>query len=416
MQQLQQAVEKRNEIIAKLSSNLQEALASRDQVQLEAQSLAGEIQGLQKQLQLVRATTISVSVNPDYFWLKSIGLYQFSFCKIWNMNLTFIYAATELASSFKLSFTQTSVEFLRIKSQSGPEVLNTNRQQRQLGSQDADLNHKEAPLGKSGSAGPGSQSSVESFCADSDTETDSVLQKLRAKLEEERENGQRICAELAVERENHQHVLSLLEEEKRGRENERKAREAQLQDLQTQLSQVQTQCLEMQQYKEEKEKLNGEVVELRKRLQEEENAVRTFSEDAASFALCLQSLEEDRGRQEEEMRILKEEHKEEVETVRQLLEEKEKELKFREEEVLGLKASKNRQNQAKAGFSCDERIGIDEANLESGSDRDSLNVSIPGDLLMERYLSSAPHAHSQSSVINESFEHCSQLDISADYR
>ncbi|XP_042292883.1 pericentrin isoform X3 [Thunnus maccoyii] len=363
LKQLQQAVEKRNEIIAKLSSNLQEALASRDQVQLEAQSLAGQIQGLQRQLQL------------------------------------------------------TSVEFLRIRNQSGPEVLHANRQQRQLvhASQDADLNHKEAPLGKSGSAGPGSQSSVESFGADSDTETDSVLHKLRAKLEEERENSQRACAELAEERENHQHLLSLLEEEKRGREKEEKAREAQLQDLQTQLSQVQTQCLEMQQYKEEKEKLNREVVELRKRLQEEEDAVRRFSEEAASSALRLQSLEEERERQEEEMKMLKEEHKEEVERVRQLLEEREKELKFREEEVLGLKASKNRQNQAKAGFSYDERIGIDEVYLESGSDRDSMNVSTPGDLLMERYLSSAPLAHSQSSVVNESFEHCSQLDISADY-
>lgn len=56
LQQLQQAVEKRNEIIVKLSSNLQEALASRDQVQLEAQSLAGQIQALQKQLQQVNAT------------------------------------------------------------------------------------------------------------------------------------------------------------------------------------------------------------------------------------------------------------------------------------------------------------------------------------------------------------------------
>ncbi|XP_053191638.1 pericentrin [Scomber japonicus] len=362
LKQLQQAVEKRNDIIAKLSSNLQEALASRDQVQLEAQSLAGQIQGLQKQLQL------------------------------------------------------TSAEFQRITNQSGPEVLNANQQQRQLGhdSQDADLNHKDAPLGKSGSAGLSSQSSVESFVADSDTEMDSVLHNLRAKLEEEKENSQRICAELAEERENHQQVLSLLEEEKRSRENEQKAREAQLQDLQAHLSQVQTQCLEMQQYKEEKEKLNREVVELRKMLQEEEDAVRRFSEEAASSALRLQSLEEERGRQEEEMNMLKEEHREEVERVKQLLEEREKELKFREEEVLGLKASKNRQNQAKAGFSCDERIDVDEANLESGSDRDSMIVSTTGDLL-ERYLSSAPRAHSQSSVVNESFEHCSQLDISAEY-
>lgn len=53
LQQLQEAVEQRNEIIARLSSNLQEAVASRDQVQLEAQSLAGQIQALQRQLQQV---------------------------------------------------------------------------------------------------------------------------------------------------------------------------------------------------------------------------------------------------------------------------------------------------------------------------------------------------------------------------
>lgn len=55
-QLLQQAVEKRNEIIAKLSHKLQEALTSRDEVQLEAQSLAGQIQALQKQLQQVSAS------------------------------------------------------------------------------------------------------------------------------------------------------------------------------------------------------------------------------------------------------------------------------------------------------------------------------------------------------------------------
>lgn len=53
LQQLQQAVEKRNEIIARLSANLQEAQASRDKVQLEAQSLAGQIKALQRQLQQV---------------------------------------------------------------------------------------------------------------------------------------------------------------------------------------------------------------------------------------------------------------------------------------------------------------------------------------------------------------------------
>ncbi|XP_029316030.1 LOW QUALITY PROTEIN: pericentrin [Cottoperca gobio] len=349
LKQLQEAVEKRNEIIARLSFSLQEALASRDQVQLEAHTLTGQMQALQRQLQ------------------------------------------------------QTSVEFLRIKSQSGAEVLNTRQQQLGRCSQDADLNHKEA---LSGSSASGSMTSVSSFSTD--CETDTVLHKLRAELEEERENSQRIYAELAEEMEKHQHVLSLLEKEKKGREEEHMEREAQLQDLHTQLSLVQTQCLEMQQYKEEKEKLNSEVLELRKRLQEEADAERRPGEEVASSALRLQ-------RQEEEMLRLKEEHREEVEGVRQLLEEREKELKFREEEVLGLKASKNRQNQAKAGFSFDGKVIVDEANLESGPDGDSMMVSIPGDILMERYMSSVPPAHSQSSLANESFEHCSVLDIPADY-
>nr|XP_046269155.1 pericentrin isoform X2 [Scatophagus argus] len=341
LKQLQQAVEKRNEIIARLSSNLQEALASRDQVQLEAQSLAGQIQALQRQLQ------------------------------------------------------QTSVEFLRIKSQSGPEILNT-QQQRQHVDCSQSASHKEAPSGESESAGPHSEAHGEGFSMDSDPDT--ILHKLRTELKEERESNQRVCAELAEEMEKHQRVLSLLEEEKKGREEEREERETLLQDLKTQLNLIQTQCLEMQQYKAEKEKLNREVQELRTRLQEEEGAERRFTE-----------------RLQEEVQRLKEEHREEVERVRQLLEEREKELKFREEEVIGLKASKNRQNQAKAGFNCEERISIDEADLQSGPDQDSMNVSIPGDILMERYLSSAPPAHTQSSMVDESFDHCNQLDISAEY-
>lgn len=387
LQQLQDAVEKRNEIIAKLSSNLQEALASRDQVQLEAQSLAGQIQALQRQLQQVNANVVAL-----------LGL-------LLAEDISLISCISSV-----LYFTQTSVEFLRIKNQSGAEVLNIYQQQLHgVSSQDENVNHKKAP---SEGISPGCHSSAEGFSSHSETETDTLIQKLRAELEEERKNSQRICAELAEEMEKTQHVLSLLEKEKQGREE----REAQLQNLQTQLSQVQTQCLEMQQYKEEKEKLNREVLELRKRLQEEEDAERRFSEEISHSALRFQSFEEERQRQEEEIRRLKVEHRQEVEQVRQLLEEREKELKFREEEVNGLKASKNRQNQAKACFNTDDRISVDEASLERGPDQDSMNASITGDILMERYLSSAPIAHSQSSVVNESFERCSQLDISADYR
>ncbi|KAM9707457.1 pericentrin isoform 3-T3 [Menidia menidia] len=350
LKQLQQAVEKRNEIIAKLSSNLQEALASRDQVQLEAQTLAGQIHALQKQLQ------------------------------------------------------QTSLEFLRIKGESGAEVLNL-RQPPRGQSQHANISQNEAPS-------DGSQPIPEGFIMDNDSKTDSALHELRLELEEERKKNQRICAELEEEVEKNRHVLYLLEKERQGMEEERKEREAQLQNLQTQLSQVQSQCLAMQQYKEEKEKLNREVLELRKRLQGEEPESR-FREEVESSALRLQSLEEERQRQEEEMKKLKEEHREEVEHVRQLLDEREQELKKREEEVEGLKASKNRQNQARAGFSSDV-MAADEVGLEREPDHAVMNTSASGDLLMERYLSSAPLANFQSSVSNESLEHCEQLDVTAD--
>uniref|UniRef100_A0A3Q3AKC5 Pericentrin n=1 Tax=Kryptolebias marmoratus TaxID=37003 RepID=A0A3Q3AKC5_KRYMA len=207
---------------------------------------------------------------------------------------------------------------------------------------------KEATSKGSGNASP------ECFSTDSDTETDTVLHKLMTELEEERKRSQRASAELAEEMEKNQHVLLLLEEEKQGREEERKAKD-------------------IQQYKEEKEKLNREVLELRKKLQEEEDAEVRRSEAVASSARRLQTFEEEKLRQEEEMRRLKGE----VERVRQLLDESEKELKRREEE-------------------------------------ESLNTSLLGDILMERYLSSAPLEHSHSSLINESFEHCSQLEISAD--
>ncbi|KAK2826427.1 hypothetical protein Q5P01_020641 [Channa striata] len=104
-----------------------------------------------------------------------------------------------------------------------------------------------------------------------------------------------------------------------------------------------------------------------------------------------------------------------MERIKKLLEERDDELKIKEEEVIKLKDSKNRKNQAKAGLSYDDRTGINEANLESEHDQDSKNESELGDIMMERYFSSVPLAHSQVSVVNESFEHHRQLEISVDY-
>lgn len=237
-----------------------------------------------------------------------------------------------------------------------------------------------------------------------DSETGALLQSLRTQLEEERQRSRCAYADLAVEIEKHQHVLSLLEEERKGREEEREERETQLQELRTQLSSAQNQCLELQQDKAEKEKLNREVLELKERLQLKEDAESKLNVDASgTTALHFQALEE-------EMEMLKEEHRKEVEKVKQLLNEREKELKFREEEVMGLKASKNQQNQTKAAVGCDKRF-----TAEVRPDQDSMNVTTSGDILMERYLSSIPPEH-PNSVVDESLDQSGHLDISANNR
>lgn len=187
----------------------------------------------------------------------------------------------------------------------------------------------------------------------------------------------------------------MLEEERKGREEERRERGAQLRDLQTQLDLVQTQCLEMQQFKAEKENLNREVQELTQKLQAKEDAERRLCAEVQASS--------------EEIRRLKEELEEGPEGVQQLLD-------AREVEVVRLKDSKNRHNQAKAGLGCDEGFNADNSNVESECDQNSLYVPISGDALMERYLASALPERPHSFAANDSFEYSSQVDGSADIR
>ncbi|XP_061699443.1 pericentrin isoform X2 [Syngnathoides biaculeatus] len=158
-QQLERAVVKSNDIIAKLSFNLQEARASQGE---EVQSLTCQIQALQKQLQQL----------------------------------------------------QTSAGFQRLKNQPGAEVYNRAKQQRRRDSQNEDLSTEDASTEQSGSVGLVSRTSADGFSTDSETEADPVLSELKAKLREEKDNCLRLRSELEKEKENHQHVLSLLEDER----------------------------------------------------------------------------------------------------------------------------------------------------------------------------------------------------------
>nr|XP_046174418.1 GRB10-interacting GYF protein 2-like isoform X2 [Oncorhynchus gorbuscha] len=294
LKQLQAAVEKRNEIISRLSCNLQEALESRDQVQQEAFSLTGQIQALKMQLQ------------------------------------------------------QTS-QFFRSRTQGGSELSLAQRKASQPDHSSYDLsslpNHLEVPVTEPGEqirtlrmgreqTGAGCESPEQCI----DPEMDVLIHTLRRELLEERELNQL--------------MLSQLEEERTGREEERR---------------------EIHQYKEEKEVLNRELQELRRRLGEEEEVRERRNE--------REDEREIRERQEEEKRRLGEE----VQRARQLLGER-----GRTREELGFKASKDKLNQAKAS--------VEEDGEREGEEREEclLDVSLPtdGTPLLERYLSSALPSHS----------------------
>lgn len=275
-----------------------------------------------------------------------------------------------------LSFPKTSFEFLRIKSHAGADVGSSlPKDQHGNSSSYADVGEKEA--------------SAEGWRK---SDTDATLQKLSAQLEEERENTRRLSTELAQEVEKHRRALSLLEEERKGREEERLERGAHLRDLQTQLDLVRTQCLEMQQFKAEKENLNREVQELTQKLQAKEDVERRLCAEVQASS--------------EEIRRLKEELKEELE-----------EGPEGAQQLLGdSKDSKNRHNQAKAGLGCDEGFNADDSSVEIEADQNSVYVPISGDSLMERYLASALPERPQSFTANDSFEFSSQVEASADNR
>lgn len=304
---------------------------------------------------------------------------------------------------------QTSVDFLRIKGQTGqlPEAPHSLRQQsppaRQ--SQDSAPPSAELPWGELNSVDTN---------ANGDPETHSLhFRRVSAELEEERSNCQRLCAELAKEKESCQQTLHLLEQEKREREEERKKRE----DLQEQLGRAQSQSSEIQRYKEEKELLNTELLEMTRKLAVEQETAERLREEIVNSALRLSNLEEEREMREAERRRLEEWHREELDRIRQLLEEGEKEIDKLEKEDSGLKASKNRRNQERVSFGQEEEEDDEEGGLDQEDcSEDCLAGSVSTDILMARYLSSAHPAQSNSSLANQSLEDHILADNSANFR
>ncbi|XP_051568974.1 pericentrin-like [Myxocyprinus asiaticus] len=248
LKQLQAAVEKRNEIISQLSMNLQLAQQSRDQVQLEAQQLVGQIQALQQQLQQLTKDQQCLLAQKE---AEITDLQQ----KLGVMEKSL--------SQLQHAFTQRNTDQLEP------------RLDQLTGLDECTL----SPLFPENSL---------------DSNSDALLKRLRADLEEERKNTQQAHEQIEAFQKK---VQSL--------ENERTVMEAHLSEVQAQLKVAEKHALEAQQDKAEKGELNREmarldnlVKELKNRLQEEEESGRhlrsKYEADISNYDLRLQTLEEER--------------------------------------------------------------------------------------------------------------------------
>ncbi|KAJ8003709.1 hypothetical protein DPEC_G00151130 [Dallia pectoralis] len=326
LKQLQAAVEKRNEIISRLSCNLQEALASRDQVQHEALSLTGQIEALQIQL-------------------------------------------------------QQASHFFRTRTHPGPELSPGLQQAPEPGHGPVYIpllsNHMEVSVIEQGNHTDTLRTGHEHISAECestvqhvDSDMDELISILRRELLEEKEKNMLLLAQL--------------EEEKKGWEEDRRG---------------------IHRYKEEKEALNIDLQDLRKRLELEEVERRKEREEEREI----------RAEQEEEKKRLREE----VHRVQYLLEESHRTI-----EEFGLYYCEDKVNQTRASGEEEEEEEEEEEGGDNRVEKCLLDMSITdnGDPLLERYLSSALPSNTQLSWANESLEDRSfmedhsLLDDSSNYR
>ncbi|XP_066518729.1 pericentrin isoform X2 [Hoplias malabaricus] len=377
LKQLQAAVEKRNEIISQLSINLQAALMSRDQVQLEAQQLTGQIKELQQQLQQAK----------EYLRSKSMALVDLSHAQQnqWQLQMEDSQKAN-VDQQFLLAEKDTEITSLQQKLQ----VMDDSLSQLQSA---FTLNHVEQARmsllhnSEQMRTGENPDSRVNS-------DTDAMLQKLRTELDKERQNTK----QAQEHAESLQKALDNLE-------SKRLEMEAELTSVQARLREAEAQAQEAHQYKGEKEELNkdlthlnGLVQQLQSRLQEEEeNGERLRSKqeaEIANYELQLQTLEEERGMNMAQLveahnaalKRLQEEHTEEVRHIKELLERAQQLNTLTQHgvsEELGaslnwVKASKEQQNHETATEHATKTVP-------------SLDASITEDQndLMERYLAMA---------------------------
>ncbi|XP_073808702.1 pericentrin isoform X4 [Danio rerio] len=387
LKQLQAAVEKRNEIISQLSKNLQVALQSRDQVQVEAQQLTDQIQELQQQLQQAK----------EYLRSKTQG----------GVDVTQA-AQNQLHVQLEES-QQVTKEQECLLAQKEAEITEL---QQKLSVMKQSLSHLQHAFNHRGddqtdfrldrhSGLDLASVSAEFPCNSPDSISDALLQRLQTELDEERKNSQRA-----------QEQVEAFQKRIRSLENEKTQMEARLAEV------AEKQALDIEQYKAEKVELNQEMVrldnlvkELQNHLREEEETghhLRTkYEADISNYDLRLQTLEEERElnvaqlteAHEAALRHLQEEHSKEINRIKELLSQAQSQYSdsphnhskdFGGEELWN-KVYKQKLNEEPAA------VGVVRNNY-------SFDVSGGGfqDVLMERYLAS--EGLQESSLIELSLE------------
>uniref|UniRef100_A0A671KT57 Pericentrin-like n=1 Tax=Sinocyclocheilus anshuiensis TaxID=1608454 RepID=A0A671KT57_9TELE len=304
LKQLQAAVEKRNEIISQLSKNLQVALQSREQVQLEAQQLTGQIQALQQQLQQAK----------EYLRSKSQGCVDLTQA-VQNQLHVQLEESQQMTKEQQCLLAQKETEITDLQQKLCVMEKSLSKLQHAFTQRSAD--QKDLRLDEHGDLDLSIMSPL--FLDNGpDSNSEALMQSLRAELEEERKNSQRTQVQVEAFQ---KRVQSL--------ENEKTLMEAHLAAVN------ETQA---QKYKAEKDELNQEmarldnlVKELQNHLHEEEETGQhmrsKYEADISNYDLRLQTLEEERElnvaqlteAHEAALSRLQKEHSDEIRRVQELL-------------------------------------------------------------------------------------------------
>ncbi|KAK2888943.1 hypothetical protein Q8A67_014318 [Cirrhinus molitorella] len=391
LKQLQAAVEKRNEIISQLSNNLQVALQSRDQVQLEAQQLTGQIQALQQQLQQAK----------EYLRSKNQGCVDLTQA-VQNQLHVQLEESQQMTKEQQCLLVQKETEITDLQQKLCVMEKSLSQLQHAFTQKSAD--QKDLSLDQL--CGLDLSTMFPNNSPDSDSEA--LMQSLRAELEEERKNSQRA-----------QEQVEMFQKRVQSLENEKSLMESHLAAVN------ETQAQEAQKYKAEKDELNQEmsrldnlVKELQNRLLEEEETghqMRSkYEADISNYDLRLQTLEEERElnvaqlteAHEAALSRLQKEHADEVHRIQELLNQAQSQhtgshhvSKDFGTDIAWSKVSKEHYNE-------------ETATESAVRDNYSFDISAGGfqDVLMERYLAS--EGPQESSLIEGSMEEPSLMENS----